>query len=49
MWRKLLRDEEPRPSIDARPIEDDDPQLVAWNDYLAQVHRDDQSDQKPSS
>jgi hypothetical protein len=48
MWRKLLRDDTSAPPSLAAKDEDDDPQLVAWNEYLAKVHRDDQSDQKPS-
>lgn len=39
MWRKLLH--EARGEDKARPVavqEEDDPQLQAWNEYLAQLH-----------
>jgi len=45
MWRKLLKDDGSTRSSTS-PLEDiDNPQLVAWNDYLAEVHRTDQSNQ----
>jgi hypothetical protein len=44
MWRKMLREEK---GLEARPAptqeQQDDPELKAWNDYLASVHRSDQS------
>jgi hypothetical protein len=40
MWRKMLREEK---GLDIRPVitpeEEDDPELRAWNDYLASVHK----------
>jgi hypothetical protein len=39
MWRKLLH--EARGEVKARPAvveEQDDPQLMAWNEYLAELH-----------
>jgi hypothetical protein len=43
MWRKLLQDE--RGSGQHRPVvfDDDDPELDAWNAYLASVHQNDKS------
>jgi len=43
MWRKLLLDE--RGESTQRPviIDDHDPELDAWNAYLATVHQTDQS------
>lgn len=39
MWRKLLRDERAAPPlIGDSPHEPDDPALVAWNDYLFEMH-----------
>jgi hypothetical protein len=43
MWRKLLQDERgenPRPPV---KFDEHDPELDAWNAYLASVHRNDQS------
>ena len=49
MWRKLLKDEESEPGAisvaDTSPREEEDPRLIEWNKYLAQVHSHDQSDQ----
>ena len=49
MWRKMLREER---GLDVRaPIDtslDDDPDLKAWNDYLAKVHQPVQT-QEPDS
>lgn len=46
MWRKMLREEK---GLDVRPApaqqQDDDPKLKAWNDYLASVHKLNQSDE----
>lgn len=46
MWRKMLREER---GIDVRPTveetEEDDPELKAWNDYLASVHKTPQTDE----
>ncbi len=42
MWKRMLREErgEARPRrAAAEPL--DDPQLVAWNEYLASVHQKD--------
>jgi hypothetical protein len=43
MWHKLLQDE--RGEGPARPVvfDTDDPELDAWNAYLATVHQSDQS------
>lgn len=43
MWRKLLQDE--RGSAHRRPVvfDEDDPELDAWNAYLASVHHNDES------
>lgn len=41
MWRKLLKQSDsPEESVTPK-AEEHDSQLTAWNDYLAQVHRDD--------
>jgi hypothetical protein len=48
MWRKLLREETLSETTSAPKVIDDDPRLVAWNDYLAQVHSNDQSNQLES-
>ena len=46
MWRKMLREER---GLDVRPPADtslaDDPDLQAWNDYLAKVHQRAQTDE----
>ena len=48
MWRRLLqqeRGESPKRRSSSRPTSDEpDPQLDAWNAYLAKVH---QADQRP--
>lgn len=44
MWKKMLREE--RGEIrapKASPVPADDPQLIAWNEYLASVHQRDQT------
>jgi hypothetical protein len=40
MWRKLLASDAAERGAPLEPVpeEPDDPQLQAWNDYLAQVH-----------
>ena len=43
MWRKLLKDDDHRDRAPAPDAEPDDPRLTAWNEYLAEVHRHDQS------
>ena len=48
MWRKLLKDEDSTDDSPLPPTLEDDPRLVAWNDYLARVHADDQSNQDES-
>jgi hypothetical protein len=48
MWRKLLKDETSSEATTTPKVIDDDPRLVAWNDYLAQVHSNDQSNQHES-
>lgn len=49
MWRKLLKDDGAPPTFPAAPIDEvEDSRLNAWNNYLAAVHRDDQSGQSPS-
>jgi hypothetical protein len=44
MWRKMLREERGETAtkqVTGREIEsDDDPELAAWNAYLAKVHED---------
>jgi len=47
MWQKLLKDERSPETTSHRVTDEDDPKLTAWNDYLAQVHHGDQSDQPP--
>jgi hypothetical protein len=47
MWRKLLAEDSAGPATPPAPLVDDDPQLVAWNEYLAQVHARDHDDQSP--
>jgi hypothetical protein len=47
MWHKLLKDERSPESMSHRVTDEVDPQLAAWNEYLAQVHHGDQSDQRP--
>ena len=46
MWHKMLKEERGETSIknDVRSAEepDDDPELAAWNAYLAKVHEDEQ-------
>ena len=43
MWRKMLKEERGEtPRRNVPDHEPDDPQLVAWNAYLANVHKDDQ-------
>ena len=46
MWRKMLREEK---GLDVPRVVDtsqeDDPELKAWNDYLATVHKSAQSDE----
>ena len=45
MWRKMLREERAEhdgTAPQAVAEESDDPQLRAWNDYLARVHASDQ-------
>lgn len=44
MWRKLLADESSPPTKMPEVSQKDDESLRAWNDYLAAVHRHDQSD-----
>lgn len=39
MWRKLLRDTPDTGSATAANDEPDDPDLVAWNAYLQEVHK----------
>lgn len=48
MWRKLLKEEKSGETATPPAVAPDDPKLAAWNEYLAQVHANDQSDQKPS-
>jgi hypothetical protein len=54
MWRKLLKEErlsDARANAGATAtaaVIDDDPRLAAWNDYLARVHSNDQSNQNES-
>jgi hypothetical protein len=47
MWRKLLASERAEHDQTSAPRKQelDDPDLVAWNAYLAQVHASDQSKQ----
>ena len=49
MWRKLLKEERSPDATSPSPAVDDDPRLVAWNEYLAQVHSQDQSNQDQSN
>jgi hypothetical protein len=49
MWRRLLQEERGqrvRPQIDMAKAEADDPELAAWNAYLAKVHGIDEGDDK---
>ncbi len=48
MWRKLLQEEDSTDDSPPPPTLEDDPRLAAWNDYLARVHADDQSNQDES-
>ena len=47
MWRKMLREERgetAKKQVTGSPIElDDDPELAAWNAYLAKVHEDEKT------
>ncbi len=51
MWAKMLREErgddarsrQRRERASTAQLEADDPELRAWNEYLAQVHKDDPS------
>lgn len=43
MWRKLLREDEPTVSPGEPPATPVDPRWVAFNEYLAKVHAEDQS------
>ena len=42
MWHKLLQDERGDGARSAAVFDDDDPELDAWNAYLASVHHSDQ-------
>lgn len=44
MWRKLLKEEASADPTPTPPTLEDDERLRAWNDYLAKVHSNDQSD-----
>lgn len=48
MWRKLLKEQRSSNATSTPAVIDDDPRLAAWNDYLAQVHSNDQSNQDES-
>jgi len=48
MWRRLLKDDSSGPASTTPEATADDALLVAWNKYLDEVHRPDQSDQDPS-
>lgn len=51
MWRKLLADDVSPTPKSSSDNDEDDATLRAWNDYLTQVHSNDQSDpsrHKPS-
>jgi hypothetical protein len=46
MWRKMLREErgEVTKAPDTRPEDEvDDPELAAWNAYLAKIHKDEKN------
>jgi hypothetical protein len=43
MWHKLLQEERGESSRPPVVFDDEDPQLDAWNAYLASVHRSDQT------
>ena len=44
MWRRLLTEEASPDPTSTPPTPEDDERLHAWNDYLAKVHSNDQSD-----
>jgi hypothetical protein len=44
MWHKLLAEESSKPQDTPKASEEEDASLRTWNDYLAAVHRHDQSD-----
>ena len=47
MWRKMLKEERgetsKKPGKISELVTEDDPELAAWNAYLAKVHEDEKN------